>query len=127
MNNEVLEKIKEYNNGGLFNEPITFSSNANSVSATILLNLLTPPTGSGFGSFSFPLPKEKTVDLTVEHAIDTTLVRDDPASAEQYIRNELAQKLAKQLIEEDLIQIQSCEDITNMNTIFRAKIKVVQE
>ena len=55
------------------------------------------------------------------------LIRDDPASMERYVRDELARKLAKQLIEEDLIQIQSCEDIEHMNTIFRAKVKVVQE
>lgn len=125
MNNEILEKIEEYNNGGLFNEPITFSGSINSVDASALSNLLAPPIKFGFGSLSFP--KEKIVNLAVEQTVDTILIRDDPASMEQYIRNELAQKLAKQLIEEDLIQIQSCEDIMTMNTIFRAKIKVVQE
>lgn len=126
MNNEVLEKIEEYNNGGLFNEPITFSSSVNHMDAATLLNLFTPPPiSSGCCSFSFP--KEKTVDLIAEQTVDTMLIRDDPASMERYIRNELAQKLAKQLIEEDLIQIQSCEDIEHMNTRFRAKIKVVQE
>lgn len=125
MNNEILEKIEEYNNGGLFNEPITFSGSINSVDAPTLSNLLAPPIKLGFSSLSFP--KEKIVNLAVEQIVDTTLIHDDPASMEQYIRNELAQKLAKQLIEEDLIQIQSCEDIMTMNTIFRAKIKVVQE
>lgn len=126
MNNEVLEKIEEYNNGGLFNEPITFSNSVNHVDAATLLNFFTsPPISHGFDSFSFP--KEKTVDLTAEQVVDTMLIRDNPASMEQYIRNELAQKLAQQLIEEDLIQIQSCEDIEHMNTIIRAKIKVVQE
>lgn len=126
MNNEVLEKIEEYNNGGLFNEPITFSSNANYMDAATLLNFFTPPPISS-NCCSFSLPKEKTVDLTAEQVVDTMLIRDNPAGMEQYIRNELAQKLAKQLIEEDLIQIQSCEDIEHMNTIIRAKIKVVQE
>ena len=125
MNNEVLEKIEEYNNGGLFNEPITFSNNVNHVDAAKLLDLFTPPIGFDCCSFSFP--KEKTVDLVVEQTVDTMLIRDDPARMEQYIRNELAQKLAKQLIEEDLIQIQSYEDIEHMNTTVRAKIKVVQE
>ena len=127
MINEALKKIEEYNNGGLFNEPITFSSNVNQMDATTLLNLFTPPTSSGFGSFSFSFPKEKTVDLAVEQVVDTMLIRDNPAGMEQCIREELAQKLAKQLIEEDLIQIQSCEDIEHRNTIFRAKAKVVQE
>lgn len=127
MINEALEKIEEYNNGGLFNEPITFSSNVNRTDAATLLNLFTPLTSSSFGSFSLSFPKEKTVDLAVEQVVDTMLIHDDPANMEQYVRNELAQKLAKQLIEEDLIQIQSCEDIEHMNTRFRAKIKVVQE
>lgn len=127
MINEALKKMEEYNNDGLFNEPITFSSNVNQMDATTLLNLFTPPTSSGFGSFSLSFPKEKTVDLAVEQVVDTMLIRDNPAGMEQCIREELARKLAKQLIEEDLIQIQSCEDIEHRNTIFRAKVKVVQE
>ena len=129
MNNEVLEKTEEYNKGGLFNESITFSHNVNPMEAATLANLFTPPTNSGFGSFSnlFLFPKEKIVDLAVEQVVDTILIRDNPAGMEQYIREELARKLAKQLIEEDLIQIQSCEDIATMNTTFRAKVKMVQE
>ena len=125
MNNEILEKIEEYNNGGLLNEPITFSSNANHMDAATLLNLFTSPISSGFGPVCFS--KDKTIELSVAHTVDTMLVRDDPANMENYIRSELAQKLAKQLIEEDLIQIQSCEDIEHMNTTFRARVKVVQE
>lgn len=125
MNNEVLEKIKEYNKGGLFNEPITFSNSVNHIDAATLLNLFKPPISSGFGSSSFP--KDKIIELSVAHTVDTTLVRDDPASMENYIREELARKLAKHLIEEDLIQIQSCEDIEHMNTIFRAKVNILQE
>ena len=125
MNNEVLEKIEEYNKGGLFNEPITFSNSVNPMDAATLLNLFTPPMSSGFGSLSFP--KEKTVTLTAEHVVDSVLVRENPENMENYIRGELALELAKQLIEEDLIQIQSSEDIVTMNTTFRAKVKVVQE
>ena len=106
------EKMEEYNNGGLMD-------------AATLVNLFTSSTGTGFGSFS--LPKEKTVDLIVDHVVDTRLVHDDPAGMEQYIRNDLARKLAQQLIEEDVIQIQSCEDIDHRHTTFRAKVKVVQE
>ena len=99
MNDEVLEKIETYNNGGLVNKPI----------------------------FSFSFPKEKTVDLVVEQAVTTALARDNPANVDEYIRTRLARQLAEKLIEEDLIQIQSCEDIETKNTTFRAKIKVVQE
>ncbi len=122
MNNEVLEKIEEYNKGGLFNEPITFNSSAD---AATLLHLFTSPISSGFGPVS--VSKDKTVELSVAHTVNTRLVRDDPTTTEIYIRDELARKLAQQLIEEDLIQIQSDEDIVTMNTTFRAKVKVVQE
>ena len=120
MNNE----IEEYNNGGLVNKPITF--NGSSVDVATLLNLFPPTTGYGFGSFS--IPKEKIVDLVAELAVDTTMViHEDPAALDRYIREELAQKLAKQLIEEDLIQIQGHKDTETLDTIFRAKIKVIQE
>lgn len=119
MNNEVLEKIEEYNKGGLFNEPITFSSSAD---AATFLKLFTPSIGSGFK----PL-KDKTIKLSVAHIVDTRLVQNDPAGTENYVRKKLALKIAEQLIEEDLIQIQSCEDIETMNTHFRATVKIVQE
>lgn len=125
MTNEVLEKIEEYNKGGLFNEPITFSSNVNSTNAATLLNLFASNIASGFGSLSFP--KEKTVTLAAEHSVDSALVRENPENMENYIRCELARKLAQQLIDEDLIQIQSCEDIETMNTRFRATVKIIQE
>lgn len=119
MKNEILEKIEEYNKGGLFNEPATFSNN---IDAATLLKWFAPPIGSGFQ----PL-KDRTIELSVAHTVDTTLVRDDPAGMENYIREELARKIAKQLIEEDLIQIQSDEDINLMTTTFRARVKVIQE
>lgn len=125
MNNEVLEKIEEYNKGGLFNEPITFSSNVNATDVATLLNLFASNTTSGFGSLSFP--KEKTVKLSAEHVVDSVLVRENPENMENYIRCELARKLAQQLIDEDLIQIQSCEDMEHMNMTFRATVKVIQE
>lgn len=119
MNNEILEKIEEYNNGGIFNEPVTFNTSANTAT---LLKLCASSISSGFKSL-----KDKTIELSAAHTIDNWLVRDDPAGVENYIRDELARKIAKQLIEEDLIQIQSCEDIEHMNTTFRARVKVIQE
>ena len=113
MNNKILEKIEEYNNSGLFN---------NSADAATLFQLFAPSNGSGFKSL-----KDKTIELSVAYTIDTTLVRDDPAGMENYIREKLARKIAKQLIEEDLIQIQSDEDIEHKNTTFRARVKVIQE
>lgn len=122
MNNKILEKIEEYNNGGLFNEPITFSNN---VDAATLFKLFSPPISSGFKSLSFP--KDKIIELSVADTVDTTLVREDPTGIENYIRYELARKIANQLIEEDLIQIQSDEDIALKNTTFRVRVKVIQE
>lgn len=123
MNNEVLEKIEGYNNGGLCNcnEPITFS---NSAGTATLLKLLSASSISPRVEF---FSKDKIVELSAAHIVDAWLVRDDPMTTENYIRDELARKLAKQLIEEDLIQIQSCEDINSMTTTFRAQVKVIQE
>ena len=125
MNEKVSNKIEEYNTGGLFHESLTYSPNVDPLDAATLVHLFTSSTGTGFGSFS--LPKEKTVDLTVEQAFDTGLIHDDPAGMDQYVRDALARELAKKLIEEDIIQIQSCEDMEHLNTVFRAKVKVVQE
>lgn len=122
MNNELLEKIEEYNKGGLFNEPATFNSKVNHIDAATLLKWFASPINSGFKSL-----KDRTIELSVTHTVDTTLVRDDPAGMENYIREELARKIAKQLIEEDLIQIQSDEDIELMTTTFRARVKMIQE
>lgn len=119
MNNET----EEYNNGGLLDKSITFDGNP--VDMTTLLNLFTPPSGYGFGSFS--IPKEKIVDLVAEQTVDTWQLSNDPAGIENYVREELAKKIAKQLIEEDLIQIQSDKSAPQWSTIFRAKVKVVQE
>lgn len=119
MNNKLLEMIEEYNKSGLFNEPTTVNNNAG---AAALLKWFAPPINSGFKSL-----KDRTIELSAAHTIDTWLVRDDPAGTENYIRDELARKIAKQLIEEDLIQIQSDEDIELKNTTFRARVKVIQE
>lgn len=110
MNNKLLEMIEEYNKSGLFNEPTTVNNNTG---AAALLKWFAP--------------QDKTIELSVADTVDTTLVRDYPADIENYIREVLARKIAKQLIEEDLIQIQSDEDIEHKSTTFRARVKVIQE
>lgn len=125
MNNEVLKKIEEYNKGGLFNEPLSFTTKLDSSATAAFLNSFSMPASHGFKSFT--IPPEKTVELAAEHVVDSVLMRESPENTENYIRYELARKLAQQLIDEDLIQIQSCEDIETMNTHFRATVKIIQE
>ena len=62
-----------------------------------------------------------------EHVVDFSLIRDDPAGMEEYIRKELARKLADKMIEEDLINIQTSDDPASMTTKVRARIKIIQE
>ena len=123
MENELLNKFKEYNTGGLVNEPISFSTQFDIATAATFLNHLS--SSSGFGSLR--VPKENTIELAVEHIVDTQLIRDNPVNAEIYIRKELARKLADKLIEEDLLNIQTNEDPALLVTKVRAKIKFIQE
>lgn len=50
---------------------------------------------------------------------------EDPQTADTYIRQELAMVLAKKLISEDLVQIQTNYDMDD-NIIVRAKIEIIQ-
>ena len=59
MNNEVLEKIKEYNNGGLFNEPLSFSTKLDPSAAVAFLNSFSMPASYGFKPVT--IPHENTV------------------------------------------------------------------
>lgn len=108
MNNKLLDTINEYNNGGLINTMDLFSmlsSNHNACTMT----------------------REKTVELAAECVVETSLVRSSPSEMENYIRCELARKLAEQLIAEDLIPMLVDNDIETLTTKVRTKIKVIQE
>lgn len=73
-------------------------------------------------------PKGTVTTISAEHDIDMALLRDeDQNGIDKYIKDELARKIAKQLIEEDLLQIQTCDDITNMTHRVRATVKIIQE
>jgi hypothetical protein len=119
MNNEVLT-CEEYNNGGIYNAPhiANFSSYLPIFTST--------NTSTGFGPI-ITEPKLNTVELEVKETINTDVIHQDPSKAEEYVRRDLAQKLAEKLIEEDLIQIYADFMIDPGETEFRAKIKVVQE
>lgn len=77
---------------------------------------------------SWTIPnKNNTVELVAEETVDNDLIRNDPNGIDQFIKLELARKIAKMIVEEDLIQIQSCEDPVTMITKVRAKVKIIQE
>lgn len=80
---------------------------------------------TGFGPLSFSWPK--VTELAAEEMVSTDDIKDDPSGMEEYIRDKLALKLAQKLIEEDLVVMQSNEDIIPDATIIRAKIKIMQE
>lgn len=120
MNNEVLEKIAAYNNSEFFNTP-----SISNISPYLPIFTSTN-TSTGFGPI-ITEPKLNTVELEVKETINTDLIRKSPGETEEYVRRELAQKLAEKLIEEDLIQIYTDFKIDPGETEFRAKVKVVQE
>ena len=73
-----------------------------------------------------PISTKGVTRLAEEVVIDTAQVKHDPAGTEEYMRQRLAQKLAHQLIDEDLITIRSYEDISTGITTFRAKLDILQ-
>ena len=120
MNNEILEKIEAYNNSEFFNTP-----GISNISPYMPIFTSTT-TGTGFGPI-ITEPKLNTVELEVKEIINTDLIHQDPGKTEEYVRRELARKLAEKLIEEDLIQTYTDFKIDPGETVIRAKIKVVQE
>lgn len=77
---------------------------------------------------SWPSPKGIITTLSAEHDVDMFLLREsDQNAVDKYIRDELARKIAKQLIEEDLLDIQTCEDISTNTYKVRATVKIIQE
>ena len=102
MENKTLQEIiTEYNTGGLISPLISAFSR-----------------GPGFS---------KPVEIVVENTIKRAFVNQNPAAAENTIRWELARELANKLIEEDLVVVQTNDDIEKEDITIRAKIKILQE
>lgn len=63
----------------------------------------------------------------------STILRDwqlremGPQEVENYIRSELAQKLADTILNEDLIQIYTNKDVSTATLTAQAKLKIIQE
>lgn len=70
------------------------------------------------------------VELKVKHEVLEDLLHEhDQNIIDMYIKQELAQKLSKKMIEEDLIQIECSWNLWNdpMTCTFTAKVKFIQE
>ena len=127
----------EFANGGFIrSDPpeFTISYKGEDVKSEVVQNLLKSfqTTNATFTmdplSISWTMPtKDNTVELVAEETVDNDLIRNDPNGIDQFIKLELARKIAKMMVEEDLIQIQSCEDPVTMTTRVRAKVKIIQE
>ena len=115
------------------NEKYISSNNYNSEimnTADALRVLSSSITGTGFsmapGCITFK--EQKPVTLIAEHIIDSSLFYNvNPQDLEEYIRTQLAQKIAKKIIEEDLIKIQVSDDPSTMTHKARATVKIIQE
>lgn len=129
MNNEILEKIeKYYNNGGFYNAP-NVSNAPNTANNSPYMPMVTAMNTST-GWYVPPIivePKLNTVELEVNETINTDLICKSPGETEEYVRRELARRLAEKLIEEDLIRTYADRKIESGETEFRAIVKVVQE
>lgn len=72
--------------------------------------------------------RQNIITLNAEYDIDRELLEEnDPNTLDQYVKYKLAQEIAKQLVNEDLIQIQVSDNPAELNKKIRAKIKVIQE
>ena len=71
--------------------------------------------------------KDNITELTVEDELDYSDLEGDPNAIDEIIKQELALKIAREMINEDLIQILVSEDISKRTKVFRAKVKFVQE
>lgn len=71
--------------------------------------------------------KDNITELTVEDELDYSNLEGDPNAIDEIIKQELALKIAQEMINEDLIQILVSEDIPKKTKVFRAKVKFVQE
>lgn len=79
-------------------------------------------------SFKPMFCSEPVITLSVEKIVSSYDVRNtDPITLDRLIKDELAIKLAQKLLEEDLIKIESNEDIEKMSCTVRATIKAIQE
>ena len=73
-------------------------------------------------------PLDNIVTLKADHVLDMILLRgEDPNVVEMYLKKELAQELANQMIEEDVIKIQYSDDPVTLERTYRATVKFIQE
>ena len=76
----------------------------------------------------YSTPKMNIVNLAAEITIDGTLVRNSsPNTIDMTIKSQLANKIAEQLISEDLIQLLVSKDIGTDNITAKTSVKVIQE
>lgn len=72
--------------------------------------------------------RQNIITLNAKYDIDRELLEEnDPNTLDQYVKYKLAQEIAKQLVNEDLIQIQVSDNPVELNKKIRAKIKIIQE
>lgn len=74
------------------------------------------------------IKKEPTiVKLRAEYAESRDLINNNPTGMDKIIKEELALRLARQMIDEDLIVVYHDFDIDYNAERFRAEVKIVQE
>ena len=81
----------------------------------------------GFKWPNFVVVKNPPVTLEAEHCMNRQAIEDCPSAADYTIKTCLAEQLVKKILDEDLIDIEINDDPSNINVIYKAKLKILQE
>jgi hypothetical protein len=82
---------------------------------------------TGFKWPNFIVINNPPVTLEAAHCMNRQAVEDCPSAADYTIKTCLAEQLVKKILDEDLIDITINDDPSNINIIYKAKLKILQE
>lgn len=117
--------IQNWTSNGLFINPETLAQVISNIETTVKANNTINLTPNKIVINGQSL-KQPEVIIQAEHIIDYKF-HGNQTEQDRYIKNELALKIAKQLVDEDLIQIQVNDDPATLDKKVRAKVKIIQE
>ena len=103
---------------------ITDYMNTNTLNTSDCASWVSTSTVNSPMKISLELPNTVTLCADVRVALDH---HDDLTEQDKAIKAELAYDIARQLLEEDLIHVESDDDISTLTRTIRARVKVIQE
>ena len=103
---------------------LTDYMNTNTLNTSDCASWVSTSTVNSPVKISLELPNTVTLYADARVAIHRS---DDLTEQDKAIKAELAYDIAKQLLEEDLIHVESDDDISTFTRTIRARVKVIQE